>query len=353
MITIRRQATRQTEMPTILERLANLCATDTRLRCSARVNFNQQSPGALSLVRKHVDKVRPSGVVNTFSEHSRSQSFDVQIFHGNQSVLVNKFSTQLVMEIGSLATDVDSRSLKNLNRFTSSVRAFLAPRYTPLCDPQSSLPFSIVPWIVYLRSVAHGGKVRQANIDTDSGRTKGQRLRFYLASEQRVPSSSLAFNSQRFDHAFDGPMHFDSHLPDLGKPEAVSAQCVSDLAKRDAVIATDRAKSWEPWRALHSLTAPEESLKRLVHTGERVFKYITTYRPHVIPNLSYRGELINLIKSTYRLAFNSPSVPAFLKSGVVKFAADRKRGLKGRGLRFGWINPVLKNLDHQWANYTN
>lgn len=40
-------------------------------------------------------------------------------------------------------------------------------------------------------------------------------------------------------------------------------------------------------------------------------------------------------------------------SSIVNLTAERKRLFKRRGLRFGRVNSVPKNLNHQWANYTN
>lgn len=341
MITIRRQTTRQTEMPANSQCFAHFCAADTTLRSTTRINLNQNTSSILRFVREHIDKVRPRGVSNTLSEYSARQPLDVQIFDGNQPVLVNKFSTQFVMEVGSLVADVDMRSLKKQNRLASSVRAFLTPCYTSMCDPQDLLPFSIVPWILYLRSVAQSRKVGQPNIDTDCIGTKGERLRFNFASKQGVPLSRLALNGQGFDGAENRTMQPDLHFADLRESESVPVQGVSDLAKGDAVVTACGSKTWIACLLL-GLNAAKECLKRTVNASDRVFQCLSVNIRNVSAVTFNTRQLINLIKTANSFALYLPCVPTLLQRGIVKLAANSKRGVKFFGLALSRIDSIAE-----------
>lgn len=168
MITIRRQSARQTKMPAILERLANLCATDARLRSASRVDLNKYTPGAFSLVRDHVQKLSPASIINRLCQHSRSQAFCIQILDRYQPKIINQATANFVVEVAPLRLYVAVGALQENDRLAPSIRALLTPRQSPLGDTQRGVPVPIVSRILNGRTVAKRGEVSQPNIDPES-----------------------------------------------------------------------------------------------------------------------------------------------------------------------------------------
>src|SRR5689334_24666081 len=115
MIPLSRQAALIALMPSDIKGLRDVRSTETCLARPARVNLDEITPGAFSLVRDFIHKCRPSGIVDGLCQHSAGKSFDVQIFDGDQAVTVNNFTRFLVMKIGALLSDVRVRALQKLH----------------------------------------------------------------------------------------------------------------------------------------------------------------------------------------------------------------------------------------------
>ena len=342
MITISRQPARQAQMPAIRQRLAHRRATSADLRSSTRVNLNQQSPGTFSLVRKHVDKGRPSSIIYRLREHARSEPFDVQVLDRNQPVSVHDLTTQLVMKIRSLVANVDRHSPKNLHGLTPSVRTFLSACHAPLCDSQSALIFPVMSCGVYLRSVAQGGKVRQPDINADSVRTEGERLRFNVATEDRIPSARFSLHSQRLDRPFKRSVHVDPHVADSRESESIALKGVPNLPKGNAVIASGRSEAGIAG-ICPALATAKECPERLIYASDGILKNLAVNCGYVITIFLNVRQLVYLVKPANRLAFKSPRIASFLKGRVVKFAANRKSLFQFYNLRLRGIDAVLKS----------
>jgi len=141
-------------MPALAEVFRYVCAAETFLRCAVRSYFNKFSTSVFSFVAKEVEELRPSGITNTFSKVVVSDhAFDVQIFDGDQSIAVDEPTTNLVVKVRALLSDMRVRSLQKLNCFMSAIRTLLSARDFTLCSPQLRLRFSVIARAIYFSSI--------------------------------------------------------------------------------------------------------------------------------------------------------------------------------------------------------
>lgn len=345
MITRSRQSTRQAEMPAISQRLANLCATGTRLRSAGWVNPNEHAPGAFSLVRDHVQELSPSCIANRFREHAARQTLHVQIFGGNQPVLVYQRAREFVVKVRPLVANHNVGALQNLYRLTPTVRSFLSTDYLALCDSQFSLGDSIPTRVLNNHPVAECSKGRKANIHANGVCVQGQRLGLNITSEERVPSSSFTLDRERFDSPFYRPREFNFYEADSHNTKPRPLKRVPYLPQRETVKPLDRT---EPGitRRPSSSNPPEERFKGLIYPFQRVHQREGGNVGYISPFGFNLHQLISLLKVTNGLAFQSPRVAPFLKRSVVKLATDRQVFIEGYFLPLGGINPVLKRMNH-------
>ena len=146
-------------MPAIRKLFRDPRPTGARLRRTSRINLDNLSRGAFCLRDKHLNKLRPSCIVNGLRQHSASESFHVQILDGDHAVSVDQPARFLVLEIRPLITDVDVRAqLEQPHCFTPAVTALPAPRHFALTAPQTGFSIPVVSGILNLSPV---GKHRQ------------------------------------------------------------------------------------------------------------------------------------------------------------------------------------------------
>jgi hypothetical protein len=349
MITRSRQSTIQTKMPPIGERLADFCATDARLRSASGIHSNKHAPGAFSLVRDHVQELSPACIIDRLREHPRSQAFYIQILDRDQSVFVDQLPRFFVVKVRALTADVSVYALKNLHGLTPPVRAFCATAYTPLRDPQAGSPRAVVARILNRSAVAQSRQRSQSNVHADCVRVEGQRLRLNFASQDRKPSACFTFDGQRLDRAFDWSVEFDSDVADLRDAELVTGQSVADLSEGHGVITTNRLET-RIARLLLYLHATKERLKGQINTLQDIFKGVGVYFGYVRANGFDFCKLTCLRFIPNRLAFYPPSIAPFLKSGIVKLAADCQLPVERLCLPLAWIDSVSVNSKGHVAN---
>src|ERR1035438_9271585 len=144
MISTSRQSAGGAIVPTICESLGYSVPAHARLRRSARVNLNQSSTGACSLVDEHCNEHRPSSIVDGLRQHSTGETLHVQILNGNHAVRVNQFARQFVLKVGPLVAHVDVGALEQPHSLASSVATLLPSSHLPLATAQARLRIPIV-----------------------------------------------------------------------------------------------------------------------------------------------------------------------------------------------------------------
>src|SRR6202158_4416375 len=119
MIATSEQSASRAIVPTIRQGLAHTGSARTGLACAPRVNLDQSSTGAFSLVSDHRQEHRPSRVVNGLRQHPGGKSLYVQILDGDHAVLVNQLARQFVLEVGPLVPHMNVGTLEPPHCFVS------------------------------------------------------------------------------------------------------------------------------------------------------------------------------------------------------------------------------------------
>ena len=205
-----RQSASRAVVPTIRKGLRHTLSAHARLAGAARVNLLQHSPGAFCLLREHLDKGPPSGVVNGLRQHSAASSLHVQIFDGNQSVPVDQLARQLVLEVAPLVDHVSVGALQQHHGLTATVAPLvLSPRHLPLSAAKPRLRRPVVPGVGDLRPIGQRGETVQANIDSGSAVTDRERSASCstLKITNQRPASRLTVTV--FTSPSTGPVKFD------------------------------------------------------------------------------------------------------------------------------------------------
>src|ERR1051326_1135906 len=242
MVTISNKSAVQTDVKAILQRLADFHATRACLTGAARIDFHQHTPSILSFVREFEDEVRPPSIVNTLSESRSRQSFDIQIFDGDQSVLVDQSPRQLMVEVRALRSDVSVNSLKQPHGLSPSVRTFLASGNPSLSYAQSPFTLPIVTRVLHRLPRRKRGERGESHINPNRVRVGWQPDCLNLASKDRKPASGFSLDSQSLNLAFERSVKFDFHTTNLRDTQLVPVECVSDSSERQAVVSTGRLK---------------------------------------------------------------------------------------------------------------
>lgn len=345
MITIRRQAARRTLMPPLAQCPGRVRSAETGLRRTIWVDLNQLATSVRSFVFQPGEKGTPPDIINRLGEHSACQTFNVQIFNDNRAVVIDEFARFFVVKISALISDVNVGALEQLHRFPATVRAALAPRNLALCDSQMLLRLSIPAWIVNLPSVRERGECQQANINADTFRAHGQRLRFTLNGETRKPSSGFTLDREGLNLSFNLTMKFDFDLADFREAEMRTLQREAELRIGERVITGARTEARKSCLSL-ALHAPKERLERLINSMQRVLENLRIDTVQLWTRFFDLNQLRALSGEVDAFTIDAPRITPLLQSRVIEFLTRRKRTFKQSYLRLRRVYPVLKSLSH-------
>ena len=112
-------------------------STRATLARSTRIDGQEPSPGAFGLVQKFLKECHPSCIVYRFSQLATGQAFYVQVFHKNDSVVVDDLSRQLVLKIVALVESLAVNLGHQANRFLPALRELLSTCYPSLCSSKT------------------------------------------------------------------------------------------------------------------------------------------------------------------------------------------------------------------------
>lgn len=235
-------------MPTLAELLRHACATETRLRCAARVNLHKYSIGTLSLIAYLFDEGRPSGIRDGLSEHPARHSFDVQIFDDDQTIAKHHPSRNLVVKISALMADMRVRLLQKQHSLAPTVRTFLSSGDFTLRASQFGLCLSVMTRVLNLRPVRESGERCESDIHADRFATLRQSLCFAFDAETGVPTSRLAFDRDSLDSPFKRTVQLDLEQSDALQPQFGINQfaAVAITGKRETVEARRTFEAGKP-----------------------------------------------------------------------------------------------------------
>lgn len=344
MVTISNQTAVRARVNSHRERLAHFCATRACLTRATRVNFHQQTPGAFSLVREHEKKVGPSGIVDALGEHSTRQTFDIEIFNGNQAVLINYLPRLFVMKVAALVANVIVEAGEQQRGFTPTVRSLLSSRNTSLQATELRLRHAKPARVFNRASIAERGKAAEPNVDPDHVCAKCQRRWLILDRKQCEPSPCLAFYGECFDNTLQWSVGLDSNRSDFRESQLVSVQRLADQAECHAVVTTCGLKSWKASFST-AANAAKESVKRVSNSAQGILKRQGVNRLDIRAICSDVLQLQILIEPRDPFALKLPGVASLLKRCVIQLAAHCKLIDQRSLLPFGRIDSVAECLD--------
>ncbi len=370
MVTIRRQSTRPTLMPALAQPLGRACSANACLTCAVGIDLFQHTSSIFRFVREHVEKGRPSGIINGLGEHSACQPFDVQIFDGDNLIVIDEPTRNLVLKVPTLICDVKMRARQELNLcgyiprsllrksyrillfkrrsllrkklicFPATVRAFLSSCYFALSASQPRLRFSIPTRIVNLCAVAQGSERKQANVNAYLLAAFQQKLRLGFSRENNEPSVSLSLDGACLNLSFNWTREAQSHASYFRQMQLVAFQTKAALWIRERAIARLGTKA-RITRRLFCFDAPEECEKGIVEAAQCVLRHLRIDARNSGVRLAYVRQFNALLSVGNGLAPKFVGVSALLKSGVVQVAAQAKRVLESFGNALGCSQLVF------------
>jgi hypothetical protein len=281
-------------------------------------------------------------------QHTAGQSFDIQVFYGDQTVTVNERSREFVVEVRPLRFNVGKLALEYLHSLTTTIRPLIGtPRQTALCHSELALRLFVEPWIVNLCAIIQCGEGIQANVYSNSLRGYRKRHRFTFNREDHKPSSSLALDRNSFDLAINWTMKFYFELADALDIKNPVNQSTAITMRREsnAIPSSARFKTWESW-LITSFNTSKECLKRSIQSSKDILSTLVIRNTKKI----FRSELFKLsvlIVIANRLPTSLPRPDTFLKSAVVQIASLAQLVGKRINLLCGWIQAVFERFMHQ------
>ena len=258
------------------------CSTRATLAGSTSIDGQEPSSGTRSLVRKFLKECRPSSIVYRFRKQPTRQTFYVQIFDKNDSVVVYDFSGQLVLEIVALVENFAVNLGYQANRFLPALGKLLSTCYPTLCSTKTPLCLSEQTRISNSPSVAPRHERIQPDIQTNCLIVRWQWFRLYDATETGIPHAVLTFDRERLDLASDRTVQLNLDVANLRKPQAAT-QLEPGLRIGEGVVAALGTKARKP-RHLSTLTTKEKGLERFVDTTQRILQNLTVNRTNILSN---------------------------------------------------------------------
>ena len=203
MIATSRQSASRAIVPAIRKTLWHARTTQASLRSSARVYFHQPPASVFCFVGEHIDEFRPSCVLDGLRQHSAGKPLHIQIFDGDETVLVDQLARCLVLEVAPLVFHMHMRALKQSNRLAAPGAPFLPPGDLPLSAPQPGLRPAVMPRIRNLGAIGQHRKAVQANVDTGCAVAGREHRSLPFDAEDREPAAGLALDRDRLDFAIN------------------------------------------------------------------------------------------------------------------------------------------------------
>lgn len=160
-------------MPSLAQILRYVRAADACLRCSASVNLHQDAPSVLSFVRNLADECRPRGIIDTHGKHPPRQAFNVQLLDGDQTMIIDQPTSNLMVKVGPLVANVRVNPLQKLEGLAAATAPLLTPRHFALRTAEFLLRLPVPARVIYLSTVRKGSERSKADVNTDRLRTCG------------------------------------------------------------------------------------------------------------------------------------------------------------------------------------
>jgi len=286
----------------------------------------------------------PSRIVDRLRQHPTSQTLDIQILNGNQTIVIRYLPTDLVVKIRPLIPDMRVRLLEQTDGLAPAFAAFPSPGDASLCCPECRLAMTVVAWVLYQLTIGQGGKGRESHVNSDSVRQRRRWIHTDNHAETGIPLTSLTLEGERLNLAGDRPVHLQLDETDTLQLKPVVVRNVATISPGREGITVEAVPTLKPGVAgfSPSLHPAEESPESLVDPPEHVLAGRIVGKSQVA-SIPYLLELVGLVVVVARYAVSAPSVSALLESRVIQGPGFRQLILQSFGLLTVGIQTVLKS----------
>ena len=199
-----------------------LCSTQATLAGPTRIDGQEPSSGAFGLVRKFFKKCRSSCIVYRFRKQPTRQTFYVQVFGKNYSVIVDHLSGQLMLKIVALVEHFAVNLGYQAHRFLPALGKLLSTCDSTLCSTKTLLRLAEPTRITNFLSIVPRHERHQPDIKTNGFIVRWQWFRLYDATETGIPHAIFTFDRERLDLAFDRAVQPNLDIANLRKRQTAT-----------------------------------------------------------------------------------------------------------------------------------
>src|ERR1700730_1182859 len=139
----------------------------------------------------------------------------MQIFHGNEAVIIYQFTRKLVLEIVALVEYVAMQLSNKPTRLTPASRPLGAAGYVALHNAQFLLGSTKPTWVVHDFRIAGDSEGFQANIYAHNRIIGREWFCVHDARETGIPLAIFVFQGERFYFASKRAVQLDFHIADF------------------------------------------------------------------------------------------------------------------------------------------
>src|SRR5919204_1051100 len=209
MISRDRQSARSAVMPALPQAFRDGRTAGAFLRRAWGVDLDSHSRSLYRFREENDQEHPPADIMHRFGQHAAGESFDVEVFNGNQPVAIHQHASGFVMKIPALVGDMRMRLLQELYGLASPMTATLPACHPALGTSQLGLCRAKVPRILDARPVRERSERLQAHIDAHGFKALRQGRGLTLNAEADVPASSFALQGHGLDRALQRavPLH--------------------------------------------------------------------------------------------------------------------------------------------------
>ena len=250
----------------------------------------------------------------------------VQIFDGNRVKASHDIERSLVVKVRALARDLLMLLRQQIGCFSSSLRSLLAPGDFALSGLQ--LPFGLTQEFRILNYFARRerGEVLNSDINPNSvaGFWKESALVLFNCKDH-IPTIHIALDRAGLDRPFNRTRQADATRTNFRQVKLVAFKSEPALRIGEGIVSRGGLES-RIARRFSVPATPEERVKGLIHSAQRVLKNLAVNLAYVFTDLFDLRKLDGLRVIVDRKAVDLIGVAPFLQRRVVELAANIQCG---------------------------
>ena len=183
---------------------------------------------------------------------------------GKQVILSDELGSRLVVEVQPLPSHFTVNLSNPLDRFLSSVAAFVRlAGHRTLSSSQLLHSRLVVPGVLHELTIGGDGKPCRTHVHAHLTPRSRERPSFYFAGVDCIPFVAFTLDSSGLDFAFYRAVQFDSDIPNPGEESGLFGDAESKLGVMQGIETVTPLKAWIT-RLFPRLNTSEKCLKRFV-----------------------------------------------------------------------------------------